>query len=59
MNDDKERERAERIGWAVLASGFTTPDFLRDDARELRDRAFPAIATLLHTIADAMEASDE
>lgn len=48
---------AQRIGAAAILLGYTTPDFLRDDARELRDRAFDDVAELLEAMADALKAA--
>lgn len=53
---DKERERAERIGRAVLEwSGNETPKMLRAYASDLKADQWPVAAYLIRAIADAME----
>lgn len=53
---DKERERAERVGRAVLEwSGNETPKMLRAYASDLKADQWPVAAYLIRAIADAME----
>ena len=53
---DKERERAERVGRAVLEwSGDDTPKMLRAYASDLEADHWPVAADLIRAIADAME----
>ena len=53
---DKERERAERVGRAVLEwSGNDTPKMLRAYASDLEADHWPVAADLIRAIADAME----
>ena len=56
IDKERERERAERVGRAVLEwSGNETPKMLRAYVFDLEADHWPVMADLIRAIADAME----